>query len=253
MKAWWKLLLVVLAVTACTAYTAVVVRFKPKVKRERFRAERQRIGARIVCRLLDYRVTLRDPIPEGQPMLYVCNHLTALDPIFIASQIPASFAGKVQIARWPLVGWVCTTHGMLLVNRERRHSTATLVQQVRKKLKHGVSLLVFPEGTTGWGHDVGPFKTGVFEAVARQEHGAVLPLFLDVTSVDGRLTPTADGRNAVSHNHHSILLNHLLHLAGFRGVTMEIRVGAPIPGANSDRKELAHQSHREVCQLNDSG
>ena len=249
MRAWFKLIVVVLAVVGCSAYTAVAVRFKPAAERARFRARRQRVGSRITCRLLSFRVSLTGEVPP-EPMLYVCNHLTALDPILISSQIPVACAGKAQIAAWPVLGWIAQTHGMLTVNRERKSSTRSFVELVRSKLAQGVSLLVFPEGTTSWGYDVGTFHTGAFEAVAGS--GSALPLFLDVTSLNGRISLDGSGRHAVSHNHHSVLAAHILHLGRNQQVTFEVRVGRPIEAAGLNRKELARLSYEAVCALGEA-
>ena len=249
MRLYWRLFKVVVIVLTHTIYASVMVRFQPKAKRTAYRVRRQQKGARRVCRALNYRVSMRGTPPADRPMLYVCNHICALDPIMIGSQTPVCFAGKAELGSWPVVGWVCRTHGMLFVNRERRTSTSTFVEQVQEKLEDGVSLLVFPEGTTSWGYDVDSFKTGAFEAVAGREDAAVLPFFLDVTALDGKPTEKGRGRNALSHNHHEEFADHALNLFSFNRVDVEIRVGEPVLAENRNRKELARLTHQEVRTL----
>ena len=249
MRLYWRLFKVIVVVIGCTIYTNLMARLKPKAKRTAYRVRRQQVGARLVCRALNYRVSMTGTPPAGCPMLYVCNHICALDPIMIGSQTPVCFAGKAELGSWPVVGWVCRTHGMLFVNRERRTSTSTFVEQVQEKLEDGVSLLVFPEGTTSWGFDVDPFKTGAFEAVAGREGAAVLPFFLDVTALDGKPTEKGNGRHALSHNHHEEFVDHALNLFSFKRADIEIRVGEPVLAENHNRKELARLTHQQVRAL----
>ncbi len=248
MRLYWRLFKVVVVVLSHTLYTSVMVRFRPEEKRTAYRVRRQQIGARRVCRALNYRVSMRGTPPD-RPMLYVCNHICALDPIMIGSQTPVCFAGKAELGSWPVVGWVCRTHGMLFVDRDRRTSTSTFVEQVQEKLADGVSLLVFPEGTTSWGFDVDPFKTGAFEAVAGRAGAAVLPFFLDVTALDGQPTEKGKGRNALSHNHHEEFADHALNLFSYKRADVQIHVGEPVSAENHNRKELARMTHQEVRTL----
>ena len=248
MRRYWRLIKMIAIATAHTAYASLRIRFRPEAERPALRAHHQQVGARLLCRAAGFRVSLCGTPPVDKPMLYVCNHLSGFDPILLGSQVPVAFAGKAELKTWPMFGWVCRTHGMLFVDRTRRTSTATFVKQVQEKLKAGVSVLVFPEGTTGWGDVVQPFKTGAFEAVAGREDGVVLPLFLDVTAVEGEPTEQGRGRREISHNNHGFV-EHCLHLFGLKNVDMQVRVGEPVLAGNCNRKELARLTHQAVSAL----
>lgn len=241
----WRTLRVVWILVSHTLVTSLGVRRRAGGERARYRARRQQSGVARVCRALGVCVRLVGRPPEA-PMLVVCNHLGVLDPLVLASQIPVSFAGKAELRRWPLVGWVVRTHGMVFVHRERVRQTETFVAQVRRKLAEGVSMLVFPEGTTSRGPDVRRFKTGAFEAVAGLGDEAVLPLYLHIAAVEGdparraEATWADDGRT---------FAEHAWHIAGLASVEMHVRVGVPIPTAGHDRKVLARQAHAAVAAL----
>ena len=249
MRAWWRLFKVLAIVIGCTVYTDITARKKPRGSRLRFRVNRQVVAARLVCRAINIRVATRGRLPADIPMLFACNHLTALDPVLIVSQMPACFAGKVEIGRWPVLGWVCRAHGMLLVDRKHPMTTGMFIDQIRQRFASGVSLLVFPEGTTNWGNEVLEFKTGAFESVAQRNDGYVLPLFLNVTAVDGRPTAGDSGRHSVSHNHHNYLATHLMSLFGFDRVDFELHVGDQVSARAHTRKDLALLAHEAVSGL----
>ena len=232
-----------------TFYTYVAVKWQPSSERLRFRVQNQTVIARQTCRILGIHVSKVGTVPRGEGMLYVCNHLTAMDPVLIAAQVPICFAGKSSIAKWPVLGWICRTYGMLLVQRDRATATKSFVDEILGRFSSGVSLLVFPEGTTGWGQELGPFKTGAFEAVSERADGRVLPLFLDITVINGESLEGASGRYRLSHNHDSTIAEHMVRIASHRSIQAVVRVGNPIEGRSMDRKELASAAHAAVAAL----
>jgi len=177
-------------------------------------------------------------------MLYVCNHLGLVDALLIASQMPVAFAAKAEMHSWPLLGWVGRTMGIIFVERERPTRTSVFVRAVQERLRHGVSVVVFPEGTTGWGDAVRRFKTGAFEAVAEEVRGGVLPLYLKVKAVEGQPA----GNRALAWVDESLQAN-AWRLLGLKHVDVELRVGAPLATAGRDRKELARRAHAAVSRL----
>ncbi len=249
MRAAYRAIASFLVVVTFTFRTSVAARRQAPHHRPSFRVHRQMMCARKVCRILGIRVDILGAVPENRAMLYVCNHLTALDPVLIGSQMPVCFAGKASIVNWPVLGWVCRTYGMLTVDRSRASATQRLVVEILDRFDSGVSMLVFPEGTTNWGHELHRFKTGAFEAVAGRQGAAVLPIFMDVVAIDGTHCEGSSGRRRLSHNHRPTLLKHLFHTFGYRSIHVILRVGHPIESGNLDRKQLARRAHGAVSAM----
>ncbi|HMB93418.1 MAG TPA: lysophospholipid acyltransferase family protein [Rhodothermales bacterium] len=244
----WRLGRLVWSLATHTAYLSVAARWRPPVERVAYRAYRQQVGCALICRILNVRVTLRGaPIPT-QPMLYVCNHLGVLDPFILASQTPVAFAAKSEIRSWPFLGWVCREMGLLFVERERPTKTSAFVRQLEDKLAHGVSVVVYPEGTTSRGDIVRPFKTGAFEAVAGDADGAILPFYLQIRAVNG---DPARREEATWADDTQAFVEHGWHLCGLKSIEVDLVVGEPIPTAGHDRKELAKRTHKAVVQMHD--
>ena len=243
----------ILAITVAiwvTLHTAIGALLRPENQRLAYRVARQVVGCRAVCRAVNVHVVFLKPhTPIQSGTLVVCNHFTAMDPIILGSQLPVCFVGKGAINRWPVVGWVCRTHGMLLVERSRRRTFHTLGEQIRQRLGKGVSILVFAEGTTGDGESLLPFKSGSFASVAGINGGCVLPAFLNATAINGLPVQGAQGRKALSHNLHPGLFRHLLHLFGHARLDFSIRNGPELASATCDRKELARAAFEQVEQL----
>lgn len=233
-----------------TAHTAVGARFRTKDKQLSYRLRRQMIGCRAVCKAVNMHARMTDhsaTIKAGT--LVVCNHFSAMDPLVLGTKLPVCFAGKADIDNLPILGWVCRTHGMLLVDRKRRRAALELTGQIKTRLQQGHSALVFSEGTTGDGDVLLPFKSGTFACVEGWEDGRVQPAFLDVTAINSQPTDGPSGRAALSHNRHPGLFRHLVHLYGHHRIDFAIRTGPPMEAVIHDRKTLARAAHEQVERL----
>lgn len=252
MRALWRLLRVLWTTTTHTLYLSLAVRFRPPEARAAFRAWRQHVGCRALCRILGVRVVVEGALPGRDGALLVCNHFGVLDPLVLASQVPLAPVAKAEVADWPYVGWVCRTMGVIFVRRERRTQTISFVDTVQQRLREGVHVLVFPEGTTSGERRVMPFKTGAFEAVAGMEDGTVLPLYLDAVTVEGVPAEGAAREKVVWADSDLTFVQHVWQLLGLKQVEMRIRLGTPVSTAGRDRKELAQISHAQVRALSET-
>ena len=118
-----------------------------------------------MCALHGVRLSVQGRVPRS-PALLVANHMSYFDPLIIASQLPCTAVAKSDVAAWPCIGELCRRLGVLYVERDNPLSGARVLRQALRALDAGVSVLVFPEGTTTTGADVLPFKRGSFGAAA---------------------------------------------------------------------------------------
>ena len=182
-------------------------------------------------------------------MLVVSNHFGVLDPLILASVIPVSFVGKAELRDWPFIGWVSVTHGLLLVDRERRTTVSKFAEEVRHRLNLGVHVLVFPEGTTSRDESLLPFKTGAFEAVSEDEDAHILPVYLSVDAVEGEEAKGPVRRRVVWSDPDLPFLKHAWEVTGLRTMDFTVRIGEPLRTAGRDRKELAQVAQEAVERL----
>lgn len=249
MRQFWRFLRLFFATLVYTSYVNLAARRVPRADRPRFRARHQEKGCALLCRILGIDVRV-DGVSRVDPdaRLAVCNHFGVLDPLVLASRMPVAFVAKAEVERWPLVGWITRTYGVIFVDRERRTATADFVRVVRERLDDGVRVVVFPEGGITHTPGVRSFKTGAFAAVANRQEESVLPLYLHAATVDG--APAVDGRrDAVVWGEGETLVGHFWRLTGLRRVEMVVHAGAAVPTAGHDRKALARLTHQEVTAL----
>jgi 1-acyl-sn-glycerol-3-phosphate acyltransferase len=139
------------------------------------------------CRILGFRIRVIGTPTQERPVLYAANHISYIDITVLGSMIPGSFVAKSEVARWPFFGWLAKLQRSVFVDRRVR-SIATQGEVIGKRLAAGDALILFPEGTSGDGNRVLPFKSALFGA-ARQGEGVgpviVQPVSLAYTRLDG--------------------------------------------------------------------
>jgi lyso-ornithine lipid O-acyltransferase len=138
------------------------------------------------CRILGFRVRLTGTPTAGRPVLFAANHVSYTDITILGSLIPGSFIAKIEVANWPFLGWLAKLQRSVFVDRRIR-STATQRDAITERLAAGDALILFPEGTSGDGNRVRPFKTALFAAAqGSQVEGVVVqPVSLAYTRLDG--------------------------------------------------------------------
>jgi lyso-ornithine lipid O-acyltransferase len=132
------------------------------------------------CRILGFRVrTIGAPTAE-RPVLFVSNHISYTDIAVLGSVIVGSFIAKTEVAGWPLFGWLAKLQRTVFVDRRMR-STRSQLEAMTQRLAAGDALILFPEGTSGDGNRVLPFKTALFSAA--ENRGQIAPIAVQPVSI----------------------------------------------------------------------
>jgi 1-acyl-sn-glycerol-3-phosphate acyltransferase len=118
-------------------------------------------------------------VREGQPSpagrLFVANHRSYVDIPLVLSHVPAVFLAKSEIGDWPLFGRLARRATTVFVSREDAASRRRALVELAARLDEGLTLAVFPEGTTSHGPGLRSFRAGAFRLAA--ERGlAVVPV-----------------------------------------------------------------------------
>ena len=123
----------------------------------------------------------RELLPPG-PCVLVANHQSMAD-VFAALCLrhPFKFVSKASLFRVPLVGLVMALAGYIAVERGRTRSMHAMLEECRRRLRRGVAVLLFPEGTYSEGRGLLPFKRGAFR-LALEEKVPVVPVVLQGTT-----------------------------------------------------------------------
>ena len=83
-----------------------------------------------------------------------------------------------ELGRIPFVGWACYMAGCIFIDRSSRNSAIESIRKAESKLKDGMSVVIFPEGTRSYDGQMGKFKRGAF--LISEELGLpILPVTID--------------------------------------------------------------------------
>ena len=144
---------------------------------------------RVLCALLRIRVRVDGALMHGRAVLYVSNHISWVDIVVIGSVAPVAFVAKREVASWPLVGITAKMQRTVFVDRTRRHRTGETVTDIVKRLKDGLSVVLFAEGTSSDGNRVLPFRSALLgameEAAAHAGNILIQPMSISYVGLHG--------------------------------------------------------------------
>ncbi len=118
---------------------------------------------RIFCVRL--RVEGKEKLPEG-PVVYVCNHRSALDPVFIICGFRRrhmAFVSKQSVLKYPIVGPHMRRAAFLGIDRDSPMQSLRAIHRAARYVREdGIDYGIFPEGTRSRSDALLPFKNGAF-------------------------------------------------------------------------------------------
>ncbi len=130
--------------------------------------------------LIPIRIDGRENIVKGQSYVIAANHQSYWDAFLMYGfvGIPFKWVMKKELGKIPFVGWACYMAGHILIERSSRVKSMESIRKAESKLKNGMSVVIFPEGTRTPDGKMGRFKRGAF--LISQELGLpILPVTID--------------------------------------------------------------------------
>jgi 1-acyl-sn-glycerol-3-phosphate acyltransferase len=194
---------------------------------------------RWLCRVYGIELELGGQSLAPPPVLLASNHVSWLDIVVISAVQPVVFLSKSEVADWPLVGPVATGLGTLYIQRGRRTAAQSAIDAMIGALKERRRVLFFPEGTTGTGIDLLPFRPRLFQAAI----DAGVPV--QPVAIDYRL-PDGSHADAVSFRPGQSLANNVWALASIPRLRVRIDAGSPIPTDGASRSELSSRTRSSI-------
>ncbi len=106
---------------------------------------------------------------SSPPYVLMCNHQSALDIYALMAGLPLSFKwiAKRQLFRIPLFGWAIRKAGYISIDRENPREALKAIEEAARKIREGMNIIIFPEGTRSADGELLPFKKGGFTLALR--------------------------------------------------------------------------------------
>ncbi len=141
-----------------------------------------KLWAKFWCWIMFVRVEVRNRhlIDKKTSYVFVANHQGAYDIFSIYGYLNHNFRWmmKKSLEKVPFVGLACKSSGHIMVDRSSPSAIKETMDEAKKRLQNGMSLVVFPEGARSWGGKMGTFKKGAFK-LALDFRLPVVPITID--------------------------------------------------------------------------
>ncbi|MDD6811074.1 MAG: lysophospholipid acyltransferase family protein [Lachnospiraceae bacterium] len=123
-------------------------------------------------------------VPKDQPVLYVGNHRSYFDILITYVRVPrpTGYIAKKEMLRYPLLrDWMRYLHCLFLDRNDLKQGMKTILEGI-EKIKSGISICIFPEGTRNKVNDTFlPFHDGSFK-IADKSGCAIVPMAINNTA-----------------------------------------------------------------------
>lgn len=148
------------------------------------------------------------------PYIFMCNHQSALDIFALFAVLPVTFKwiAKRELFFIPFLGWAMKRAGYISLDRANPREALKAIEDAAGKIRGGMNIIIFPEGTRSADGVLLPFKKGAFSLALRAKV-PIVPIGIEGTN---RLQPKG-----------SVIPNQ-------KGV-IYIRIGDPIETAQEAR------------------
>jgi len=200
----------------------------------------QRWNKRLLAQIA-VQVSVFGPVPAHG--LIVSNHLSYLDIMILSAVADCVFVSKNEVKWWPLVGWIAQLSGTVFVDRGRPSQTNLRQQAMQERLKAGVRVALFPEGTSTDSRELLPFRSSLFEA-AVAAGSPITAAYLSYQLAEGDGDPVTD----VCYWGDMTLVPHFIKLLTKSYVKATVRF-SDAPKLFTDRKQAAVEMQKEVADL----
>jgi 1-acyl-sn-glycerol-3-phosphate acyltransferase len=129
------------------------------------------------------RVNGLSQINPKQQYVFMVNHQSNIDAVLLKRLFPT--LGETVLLWVPFFGWAMRAAKHITVDRSGRFDALGSLKKAQERMKDGISLVVFPEGTRSSDGNLLPFKRGGFLLAAKSQtpivpvtitgSGAILP------------------------------------------------------------------------------
>jgi 1-acyl-sn-glycerol-3-phosphate acyltransferase len=127
--------------------------------------------------LWDFAIEGEKPVDiDTRAYVVVANHASTADP-FLLSWLPwdMQWVAKDELFKLPILGTLLRLGGDVPLRRGEGESVREMLSACRHALRHGLSIMMFPEGTRSPDGGVRLFKDGAFR-LAIEEGAPILPI-----------------------------------------------------------------------------
>ncbi|HET7816212.1 MAG TPA: lysophospholipid acyltransferase family protein [Sphingomicrobium sp.] len=181
------------------------------------------------------------PRLSGAPLkphsLLISNHLSWLDILALGQTTGCAFVAKDNLGHG-LIHWLADQNHTVYVRREHRRGALGQAETIARALEGEQPVALFPEGTTGRGDHLLPFRSTLLEAAAiAAKDVEIRPVAIDY----GAATPEVGWQDEPG-------MDNAMRILGRPGkLPVTVHLLPPL-WHSGDRKQLAHAAREAIAE-----
>jgi 1-acyl-sn-glycerol-3-phosphate acyltransferase len=181
------------------------------------------------------RVQGLDRLDSGRQYIFMANHQSNIDiPVLIQSlrKFQLRWIAKKELLFFPLFGWALWASRHIIVDRANRLKAMVSLRKAKEKIKGGISVVVFPEGTRSPSGELLPFKRGGF-ILAIMTKTPIVPITINGSRA---ILPKGDWR--IRGGEIEVIVSRPIELDGYHRENLQTLL---------NQVRLAMQSRQQPC------
>lgn len=121
-------------------------------------------------------------IDASKGKIYISNHASYLDIFVQLAKLPDNvrMIYKKEINRVPVLGWAMYSVGFVALDRVNIRKAMKSLDKAAQRVKNGLSVVIYPEGTRTKDGRIGEFKRGMF-FLADKSQADIVPVSVSGT------------------------------------------------------------------------
>jgi 1-acyl-sn-glycerol-3-phosphate acyltransferase len=119
-------------------------------------------------------------LDKENPYIYMSNHQGSYDIFALLSCLPVQFRwiAKKELFAIPILGWAMSAANYISIDRSEMRKALKSIERAAGKIRGGVSVVIFPEGTRSRDGFIQPFKRGGF-TLALKSGVPIIPITIN--------------------------------------------------------------------------
>jgi len=132
--------------------------------------------------LVNVEVYGKEHLEEGRSYVLAANHMSLIDiyVLYGFSGLSLKWVMKKELRKVPVLGLACELMGHIFVDRSSTEKALNSIHAARERIKDGMCVVFFPEGTRSRTTELRSFKKGAF-MMAQDLGASVVPVSISNT------------------------------------------------------------------------
>ena len=202
----------------------------------------------LALRSLNIKLTFKEEPPnKKENFLIVCNHLSYLDILILYSFLEnPCFVVAKDILETKFLGSIPRHAEAYGVERKKLNNLNEDITAIKNILLKGRNVVLFPEGATGNGKTLKPFKSPFFKSAILAKK-KVFPLCINYILIDGKPFNEKNKDRILWRG--QPIVKHFFRFCQNQKVECEIVFTSPLSSDKINRSELSLKSYNHITKM----